>query len=234
MFTRKKPTIEFLCSPKDQGVLAPPVPAKEAMPDWFKRLPAVDKAHLSPTNHGLTVKRCMPFIDALTTGWILPLAATVRLEIVDGGRTVNAGWDFDRVMVSNHNSHQVAGNPREPRPPSKFHNYWTIRTPPGWSCLFVPPLNRPNPVVEVVAGIVDTDRYVSLIHFPFFAIGADGMHTLDKGTPLVQVIPFQRASTALPGEIKAETPTDAATRQRILRNTQAGDGWYREVARAPR
>jgi len=234
MFVRKKPTIEFLCSPEDQGVLAPPVPAKEAMPDWFKRLPAVDKAHLTPTNHGLTVKRCMPFIDALTTGWILPLAATVRLEIRDRGRTVNAGWDFDRVMVSNHNSHQVAGNPREPRPPSKFHNYWTIRTPPGWSCLFVPALNRPHPVVEIVAGIVDTDRYVSLIHFPFFAVAADGTYTLEKATPLVQVIPFQRVSTALPGIIKAETSADAATRQRILRNTQAGDGWYRKFARAPR
>jgi hypothetical protein len=234
MFARKKPVIEFLCSSEDEGVLAKPVPAKEVMPDWFKRLPAVDKAHLSPTNHGLTVKRCMPFTDALTTGWILPLAATVRLEIVDGGRTVNAGWDFDRVMVSNHNSHQVAGNPREPRPPSKFHNYWTIRTPRDWSCLFVPPLNRPNPVVEVVAGIVDTDSYVSLIHFPFFAIGADGIHTLEKGTPLVQIIPFQRASTALPGVIKAETPADAAARQRILRNTQAAGGWYRKFARAPR
>jgi hypothetical protein len=234
MFTRKKPMIEFLCSPEDQGVLAPPVPAKEAMPDWFKRLPAVDKAQLNPSNNALTVKRCMPFIDALTTGWILPLAATVRLEIRDEGRTVNAGWDFDRVMVSNHNSHQVAGNPREPRPPSKFHNYWTIRTPPGWSCLFVPALNRPHPVVEIVAGIVDTDSYVSLIHFPFFAIAADGTYTLEKGAPLVQVIPFQRASTALPGIVKAETPDDAAARQRILRNTQAGDGWYRKFARAPR
>ena len=47
-------------------------------------------------------------------------------------------------MVSNHSPFQVAGNPHEPRPPMKFHNYWTIRTPPGWSCLFLPPLNRPQ------------------------------------------------------------------------------------------
>jgi hypothetical protein len=237
MFGRKQPkqpTIEFMCRPEDHGVLAPPIPAKEAMPAWFKRLPAVDQAQLSPTNNALTVKRCMPFMDALTTGWILPLPATVRMEIRDNGRTVNCGWDFDRVLVSNHNAHQVAGNPREPRPPNKFHNYWTIRTPPGWSCLFLPPLNRPNPAVEIVAGIVDTDTYVSLIHFPFFAIGADGLHVLEKGTPLVQVIPFERASTALPGVVKVETPEDAETRERILRNTQAGDGWYRKVARAPR
>jgi len=234
MFARKRPVIEFLCVPEDQGVVPPPVPAKDVMPDWFKRLPAVDKAHLSPTNHGLTVKRCMPFLDALAAGWILPLAATVRLEIRDEGRNVNAGWDFDRVMVSNHNAHQVAGNPREPRPPCKFHNFWTIRTPPGWSCLFLPPLNRPNPVVEVVAGVVDTDTYASLINFPFFAIAGDGIHVLEKGMPLVQVIPFRRADTALPAEIRVETPADAALRQRIYRNTTAGDGWYRRFARSRR
>jgi hypothetical protein len=234
MFARQKPAIEFLCRREDQDILPPPVPAKEAMPAWFKRLPAIDGAHLTATSSGLTVKRCMPFIDALTTGWILPLGAAVRLEIVDSGRTVNAGWDFDRVMVSNHASHQVAGHPSQPRPPCKFHNYWTIRTPPGWSCLFVPPLNRPNPVFEVVAGIVDTDTYASLIHFPFFATGKDGVHALEKGTPIVQVIPFKRADTHLPAAIKIETEAEAAVRQRIFRNTLAGDGWYRKFARAPR
>jgi hypothetical protein len=234
MFARQKPAIEFLCRREDQDILPPPVPAKEAMPAWFKRLPAIDGAHLTATSSGLTVKRCMPFIDALTTGWILPLGAAVRLEIVDSGRTVNAGWDFDRVMVSNHASHQVAGHPSQPRPPCKFHNYWTIRTPPGWSCLFVPPLNRPNPVFEVVAGIVDTDTYASLIHFPFFATGKDGVHALEKGTPIVQVIPFKRADTHLPAAIKIETEAEAAVRQRTFRNTLAGDGWYRKFARAPR
>ena len=35
-------------------------------------------------------------------------------------------------------------------------------------------------------------------------------------------------------ELRAETPEDAAASERILRNTQAGDGWYREFARAER
>ncbi len=234
MFGRRDVKIEFLCRSEDEGVLAAPVPAKEVMPNWFKRLPTVDKNHLSPTNDGLTVKRCMPFLDALTSGWILPLVATVRLEVVDGGKTVNAGWDFDRVMVTYHNDHQVAGHPHQPRPACKFHNYWTIRTPPGWSCLFVPPLNRPNSVFEVSAGVVDTDRYVSPIHFPFFAVAEDGLYVLKKGTPLVQVIPFRRADTELPGEVKVESPADEAISKRIFRNTLAGDGWYRKFARAPR
>ena len=234
MAARKSLKIEFLCQPEDEGVLASPQPAREIMPDWFKRLPAVDKERLSATNNGQTVKRCMPFLDALTTGWILPLAATVRLEITDDGKTVNAGWDFDRTMISYHGKHQVAGHPHLPRPPSKFHNFWTIRTPPGWSCLFTPPLNRVNPVFEIVSGVVDTDLYVSPIHFPFFATAEDGLYVLEKGTPLAQVIPFRRDAAALPAEIRAETPEDAATSKRVYRNTIAADGWYRKSARAPR
>ena len=234
MFGRPAPRIEFLCAPENLGVIAEPVPARDALPDWFRRLPAVDKERLSVTDNALTVKRCMPFLDAMNAGWVLPLAATIRIEIADGGQTVNSGWDFDRTMVSQHHPYQVAGHPMSPRPPGKFHNHWAIRTPPGWSCLFVPPLNRPNGVVEVAAGVVDTDTYHALIHFPFFAIGSDGLHTLEKGTPLVQVIPFRRQDARLEGIVRAETPAEAAERERIHRATGTADGWYRKEARERR
>ncbi len=89
---RSRPRIEFLCAPEDKGVIAEPVLARTTQPAWFKRLPGQDGAQLSATNNGLTVKRCVPFLDALSIGWIVPLAATVRLEISDGGRAVSAGW----------------------------------------------------------------------------------------------------------------------------------------------
>lgn len=229
-----KPKIEFLCHPDDLGVIAEPLPAKSVLPNWFKKLPAIDPTHVTAVNNGLTAKRCMPFLDALTTGWILPLAATVRLEITEEGRSVEAGWEIDRVMVSNHAMHQIAGNPREPRPPCKFHNYWTIKTPPGWSCLFVAPLNRSNGVVEVVSGVVDTDTYHSLINFPFIATAPDGVYTLERGTPIVQIIPFRRDTTAITGVVRAETADEGRTRDRILTQTLAQEGWYRREARAQR
>jgi hypothetical protein len=228
------PKVTFLCAPEDKGVIAEPVPAKSAMPEWFRRLPPIDKKEVHSRNNGLTVKRCMPFLDALTTGWILPLAATVRLEVRDNGQSVDAGWEIDRTMVSNHSNFQVAGNPRDRLPPCKFHNYWTIVTPPGWSCLFVPPLNRPNTVFEAVAGIVDTDTYTSHIHFPFFATAVDGVYTIEKGEPLVQVIPFRRSGTLIEGEVRSESSEERADREKILRNTQASEGWYRRFARAAR
>jgi hypothetical protein len=230
----RNPTITFRCAPEDEGVIAPPVPAKTVLPDWFRKLPPVDPARVTATDNGLTIKRCMPFLDAMTTGWILPVAATVRLEISDGGRTVNAGWEFDKVMLSNHHPYQIAGNPTEPRPPCKLHNYWAIETPPGWSCLFVAPLNRQQPVLDVLAGVVDTDTYQSLIHFPFIPAAPDGVYTLEKGMPLVQVIPFRRDAATINCDIRAETEKEAAARTKILRHTQAAEGWYRKEARARR
>ena len=96
------------------------------------------------------------------------------------------------------------------------------------------PLNRHQPVFQLFSGVVDTDTYQSLIHFPFVATAADGVYTLEKGTPLVQVIPFRREATGLQAEIRAETGDEADRRTRIMRNTQSAEGWYREIARAKR
>ena len=119
---RSRPRIEFLCAPEDKGVIAEPVPARSVLPSWFKRLPGTDRSEVGATNNGLTVKRCTPFLDAMGVGWIVPLGATVRLEVSDDGRTVSAGWDYDQELVSTHASFQAAGNPWEPRPLMKFHN----------------------------------------------------------------------------------------------------------------
>ena len=234
LLRKPEPKLTFLCRKEDEGIVPAPVRAKTAIPDWFRKLPAVTPSRVSPSDSGITVKRCMPFLDAMTTGYVIGLAATVRMEISDNGQTVDCGWDFDRTMVSNHASHQVAGNPRDPMPPCKFHNFWTIVTPPGWSCLFVPPLNRPNGIFEIVSGVVDTDTYQSEIHFPFFATGEDGLHVLERGMPIVQIIPFKRDATDIEADIRSESAEEANTRKSILRKTQASDGWYRKFARAPR
>ncbi len=230
------PAIMFRCADEDLGVIAEPVAARQVMPDWFKRLPPVDKSSVGPSGSGQTVKRCMPFLDALTFGWILSLAATVRFEVSGNGTKIDCGWDFDKEMISPHGTGQVAGHPRLPMPPMKFHNYWTIETPPGWSCLFIPPINRPDARFEIASGVVDTDSYKTLIHFPFFATVGDGVYIVEKGTPIAQVIPFRRDASPLSmrAEVRSESDAEARERERLRRVTNADVGWYRENARAPR
>ena len=116
----------------------------------------------------------------------------------------------------------------------KFHNYWTIRTSPGWSCLFLPAINRPIDVVHIFSGLVDTDAYRSPVNFPFVATAPDGVYTLRQGTPLVQVVPVHRAALKIHGSVRSESHADADLRRSISRNTKADDGWYRRHARADR
>jgi hypothetical protein len=228
------PKITFICEADDKDVIPEPVPAVSVLPDWYRRLPAIDQENLAPSNPAITIKRCMPFLDAMSAGWILPLAATVRIEITDGGQNINYGWDFHKSLISNHGVHQLAGNPFGTRPPCKFHNFWTVKTPPGWSCLFVPPLNRWNEEFEIISGVVDTDTYDARINFPFIAKGRDGFYTLEKGWPIVQVIPFKRETTYLKEEIRAEVMAETSDRLRTDRNIHSVAGWYRNSARAKR
>ena len=74
----------------------------------------------------------------------------------------------------------------------KFHNKWLIKTPPGYSCLFIKPMNRMEERFEIIPGIVDTDEYINLINFPFILRKRDEQFLIKKGEPMVQVIPFKR------------------------------------------
>jgi hypothetical protein len=81
--------------------------------------------------------------------------------------------------------------------------------------------------VQILAGVVDTDRYQAPVNFPFVTIADDGTHVLEKGSPLVQVIPFQRSE--LKAAVRAETPGEAAERERQHRSTLAAAGHYRAL-----
>ena len=80
-------------------------------------------------------------------------------------------------------------------PYHKIVNPWFIKTPPGYSCLFVPPLNNTDDRFSIIPGVVDTDVYNLTINFPII-INGDKYKTLDtvfkKGIPYVQIIPFKR------------------------------------------
>ena len=222
--TAPAPKIQFLCSPEDLGVIAPPVPAKTVLPDWFRKLPAVDREHVSARNNGLTIKRCMPFLDAMATGWILPLAATVRLEIKDGG---NDGRF--RMGIRQGDGEQSRRHIRSPairtsrgRRASSTTTGRSERRRAGAACSCRrstgrtacsrcwPASSTPTPIA-------------AHIHFPFFATGPDGVHVVEKGMPLVQVIPFRRADAAIDGEIRAETRGRGTERETVYRNTIAGE-----------
>ena len=102
-------------------------------------------------------------------------------------------------VPNTHGINQLEGCPyvkqNKDLPFYKILNPWTIKTPPGYSCLFVPPLNNGDDRFFILSGIVDTDVFESEINFPF-VINGDKYPELEtifkKGTPYVQIIPFKR------------------------------------------
>ena len=210
-------TVTFRCPPELESILPRPVPAVLGLPDWFKALP--QKA-FNPVlqDDQLTVKKCPPFIDAMTSGFLLPLAADLKVE------NGEFSWDRDvpsgelncygRSPIDFHDGVQVAGTPLFDNDHFiiKFNNYWTIELPPGYSLLVTHPINRHDLPFMTLTGLVDADRYVdNFIHFPARWRDPAFSGTLPAGTPVAQCLPIKRDRwTAQFGTITG----DAATRLR--------------------
>jgi len=190
----KTPKIEFVCHKEDYGIIPQPYPARKLMPEWYKKLP------MKLGNQGLessTIKRCPPFLDAMQIGWIIPLAADVEIISNDDASGINYKWSFYKPMIENHMMKQIYPNdeklnPNFPKPPMKFLNWWAIKITKGWSVLFVPPINRPDPRFECISGLVDCDGYFEFVNFPFLWKAPNWSGIIESGTPLVQAIPIKR------------------------------------------
>jgi hypothetical protein len=146
-----------------------------------------------------TVKRCPPFVDAMTHGFLIPLMCDLRFEngeiIWDQELPPGGAVTFVRAPIGFHESSQVAGTPLfEPdRFLIKFHNLWTIEAPQGYAVLFTHPLNRFDLPFTTLTGLVDCDRYHdNWVHFPAHWHDPEFTGVLAKGTPIAQCVPVRR------------------------------------------
>ena len=189
MFENK---ITFCAVREDMLELWPhPKPASKFIPDEYKKLKRLTDNDL----HRPTVKTCMPFLDSLTMGYILFFDQDYLVDPTEDDFSVTPA-NREQTDFGFHNQAQL---PKEwekqtGKNAGKFHNKWLIKTPPGYSCLFVKPMNRLEPRFDIIAGVVDTDTYVNTINFPFILNKRDEQFLIKKGEPMVQVIPFKRES----------------------------------------
>jgi hypothetical protein len=207
-------TVRFRCPPELESILPRPVPALLGLPDWFKALP---QTAFNPVlqDDQLTVKKCPRFIDAMTSGFLLPLAADLKVENGEFSwdRDVPAGElnCYGRSPIDFHDGTQVAGTPLfdDDRFIIKFNNYWTVELPPGYSLLVMHPINRHDLPFMTLTGLVDADRYVdNFIHFPARWRDPDFNGILPAGTPVAQCLPLKRDRwTAQFGTITGEAAT---------------------------
>lgn len=196
--------VAFRCPPELEPILPRPKPARAALPDWLRRMPA--EAEAADLGFAVrTVKQCPPFVDAMAAGFVMPLACDLRVE---GGALA---WDWDppaagptgaytRAPVSCHFAEQATGAPLHDPDALivKFNSFWTIRLPAGWSLFCAHPANRADLPFRTLTGLVDCDAFAdSFVHFPAVWCDPAFEGTLPAGTPVAQCIPVPRQSLEL-------------------------------------
>ena len=140
----------------------PPLSAKKLIPDWFKKIP--------PHNENdMTVKKCVPFIDAMSVGYTIlnhidieiwqTKEGDVRLEWLNEKHKNMKRWP----PIESHPQRQVPGSPLVGYTILKIMSPWIIETPPDYSLLFLPPINRLEIPIVPLVGLVDSDTFIKIM-----------------------------------------------------------------------
>jgi hypothetical protein len=199
---------EIIFSSAIADLIEKPTPALVQVPKIYKEM-ASSFEEKNPY-HTATIKKCIPFLDALTMGYTINTPVdylfTLKVEIEGNKKTTSLKFDYSEsippkfeglIGMSEHKPQQVPkdlrSNYRTVDAVPKLINPWKIITPPGYSCIFTSPFNRNSPF-KIVDGVVDTDTYDLKINFPFYWTQSQSIEQtlLPKGTPIALVIPFKR------------------------------------------
>jgi len=209
--------IEFHAS--DPTRFPAPFPAARGVPQWLKDMPMDQPGPTvapdgSPAQPIPTVKRCPPFLESMTCGYLIPLVGDVVFTREQNGvlRFQAQGKIVDAQLPQ-----EVRATPMQGQLIVKFVNPWIIKTPPGYSTLVLPPLNKFDTPFQVLSGLVETDTYYRPVHFPTVCLMRPGTSfTFKRGTPIAQAVPVLRESW----ESRA-VPSDVEARKQIEREMQA-------------
>jgi len=206
-----------------------PRPIGKELPEWFKKMPAYggfdgaapeEKRVSSLADYNSTIKRCVPILESLSLGYVLLTHQDVYVKIdkpkADNDPNDVGGWQFswrpgvsETKAVEGHSFGQANEHPLAKlfrgRDVHKWINPWRIETPPGYSTLFLPPMNNPNGYFTALPGVVDTDVYTNAVNFPFVIEKEEWEGVIPAGTPVVQAFPFKRESWKMQIGADAET-----------------------------
>lgn len=222
-----------------QASACEPKSASSELPDWYKKLPRYvnnsDKPIKSLGRKDL--KTCVPFRDAMITGYLILLPADIEVKISATGDVDvfhNPQLTFNvvekRGILSPENQGYGMPNPLGTTPVMfAWSALYGIGTNKKYSTLVTHPLNRHDLPFVTTSGIIDSGYNNKAGNIPFFfKEGFEGI--IPKGTPIAQVIPFKREnwkSYFLPSDRKGYELF------MTLRDTYL-EGFYSRFMRQPR
>lgn len=234
IFKNKTKNIEFICESEEYDFILKPVPADRMISQWYKDMPSYmgKEKEYSTDGTNATIKKCMPVFDSMTTGYFILLPCDVYVE-QDANGNFCATPSFTERMISDHQIEQAKTfdiPPEYYKQLLKWRNFWKIKTPKGWSVMFVQPMHRDDLPFSILPAIVDTDEFVLSVQFPML-FRKDFKGVIPKGTPIAQVIPFKREewTSSYRSETKIERDKFLAGHQTLMENRYKRTSWKRKT-----
>jgi len=210
---------------------APSTGTSGNIPDWVRQMPKYTDGQTTFIYEGgssnLTIKNCLPFLEAHTSGYVMTLPCDIQVRRLDNG-TPRLTWGPTipdpvraRPTVESYIPQMNGYDPLT----FSWMPQWSVITPQGYSCQFIHPLNRIDLPFYTFGGVIDTDKWGEAGNHPFvLKQGFKGI--IPKGTPIVQVIPFKR------DDWKSTVTDDLGGRymKKIRERDSVLKGWYRKNA----
>jgi hypothetical protein len=188
---------EIRVTPLDNRLneMPPFINSVETQPAWFKRI------HKNPGS----LRRCAGINDFFNIGVTIPAWTNFDFRPGEHGewetRGANFGFQIGETDISKIDAFPFASTGECPVTAvrsagltesqyPKLVNPWRVETAPGWSVLMLPVLWEPNNNYDVLPAVVHTDFYhtANIV----LNIKGDSPFSIKWGTPLVQLVPFER------------------------------------------
>lgn len=178
------PNVEFIRSRKYGD--STPVPIIKTLPRWYKDADKYNEAKQS------TFKNCVPFFEAMSSGYSFITPCDVEFKLVNGEPTAIYDREnfpeFIQVRTKMDQFHTPEGYYD-----THFHWFpeWGVSLTEGYSALYIPPINRYDLPFLTTSGIINNDKVFRPGNMPFFLKkGFEGV--IPAGTAYVQIFPFLR------------------------------------------
>lgn len=152
--------------------------SKNFLPDWY--------TSIKNNDNKTSVKKCMPFLDSLLSGYMVKSAYDI---VVENGNIISNNINYRKINSI-------------PIPEGYFNKeymwsfLYNIQIEKGFSLLITHPLNRHDLPFITLSGIVDADNFMVHGSLTFF-IKNSFSGIIYAGTPIAQLIPIKRENWEL-------------------------------------
>jgi len=165
----------------------------QLVPDWYKKIPLVFKS--VDGGEMPSVKHCLPFIEALTIGYLLLTPEEYIVTKENGVLRMSSASEVMGERQANDVGMMPAPHGYSPVSFS-WDNRLSLEIPEGYSCLFTQPLNRFDVPFITLSAVMDGYYKMPTGKIAFY-LRNDFEGVIPAGTPFVQIIPFKREDYSL-------------------------------------